>query len=521
MKARPYQVEIVDAVLKEFETVHSTLVLSATGTGKTIMTAAIIEKRLPMGRCMVIAHREELIYQAVNKIGRVVGIRPDIEMAGKYAQEFGFLDPVEIVVGTVQTLNSGQKRPRYERFDPTDFSTLIVDECHHSTSQSYLRILNHFRQNKDLRIVGFTATADRSDNKALGQVFESAAYTYDIRDATDDGWLVPISQEYIQCSDLDFSGIRTTAGDLNGGDLSKVMEDERILHEMVWPTIDKIGDKKAVFFAQSIAQAQRTAEIFNRHRSGMAECVFGKTPKEDRKDIFRMHGTRFQVLVNVGVLTEGYDDPEIEAVVCGRPTKSRSLYTQMVGRGTRPLDGLVDPFETADERKAAITGSTKPHIHVIDFVGNSGRHKLISSADVLGGDYDAEVVEWAKKTLVDNRGDADMAETLKKAKQELDEKQQREEEERRRKVKARARYRSRQVDAFGDGDRFASKAVKPAQHWYFTPATEKQRTLLMNKGLNIPDEMTVADASKMIDAIAKNRWRVPPELEHLRRGKAS
>lgn len=521
MKERPYQSEASAAIMDAFDHSASALIVLPTGAGKTVVFSHVVKAMKEHGRCMVVAHREELITQAAKKLMRITGVRPDVEMAARYADEHGFLgSPIDIVVASVQTLNSGQKRPRYQRFDPMDFKLLVIDEAHHAPANTYRRIVNYFRQNPNLKILGVTATPDRADERALGQVFDTVAFEYGIQNAIDDGWLVPIHQQFVQCSDLDFSGIRTTAGDLNGKDLANVLEEERILHEMVGPTIDIIGERKTLFFAQSVAQAERTAEIFNRHREGMAECVFGNTPKDDRADRFLRFGRRFQVLVNVGVATEGFDDPEIEVVACGRPTKSRALYSQIIGRGTRPLDGLVDPLETADERRAAISASAKPNVMVLDFVGNSGRHKLITTADILGGEYSDEVIAWAKKEVVDNRGSADMAEELKKAKAAVDEEKRRQEEIRRKRVQARAKYRTRQVSAFG-GDRFKRETVTPQRHWYFTPATPKQVAVLEKKGLAIPRETTIAQASKMIDSIANNGWRVPAELEHLRRGKAS
>src|SRR5690606_33904338 len=205
--------------------------------------------------------------------------------------------------------------------------------------------------------------------------------------------------------------------------------------------------------------------------------------------------------------------------VCGRPTKSRSLYCQMVGRGTRPLAGIVDQHDTAEGRRAAIAASTKPHTLILDFVGNSGHHKLISTADILGGKYDGDVVEWATKAVRDGRGDADMSEALKKAKAARDEEDRKAEERRRQAVKARARFATERVAPFGQ-DRFAAKTANPPRHWFVRKATEKQRALLARYGLG-GNETTVAEASRMIDAIAANNWRVPDSLKHLRNARAS
>ena len=152
--------------------------------------------------------------------------------------------------------------------------------------------------------------------------------------------------------------IRTTAGDLNGGDLAAVLEAERNLQPMASASVAIIGTRRVLVFTASVKAAEMTAEILNRHRSGMAAWVCGQTDREERRRILAKFAEgQVQVVCNCGVLTEGFDDPGVEVVIMGRPTKSRSLYSQMVGRSTRPLPGVVDGPETAEARKAARRGA--------------------------------------------------------------------------------------------------------------------------------------------------------------------
>ena len=194
-------------------------------------------------------------------------------------------------------------------------------------------------------------TAPHIYEKPLGKVFESVAFDYQLPDAIHDGWLVPIEQQFVFVDGLDLSDCRTTAGDLNGGDLARVMEIEETLHRVVAPTMELAGDQKGLVFSASVAAAQRMAEIANRHKPGCAEFICGTTPMEDRREILRRYAqSDFQYLFNCMIATEGFDESTIGVVAIARPTKSRALYAQMVGRGTRPLPGIVDGLETGRNR---------------------------------------------------------------------------------------------------------------------------------------------------------------------------
>ncbi|NBW22916.1 MAG: DEAD/DEAH box helicase, partial [Caulobacteraceae bacterium] len=308
MKLRPYQQRVVDSVIAELENSKSTLVVLPTGGGKTVCFAHLVGHFMKQGRVMVIAHREELIRQAASKIEQIVGYRPAIEMADEWADEEGFNRP-KVVVASVQTLVTG----RVNRFNPEDFALVITDEAHHCIAQSYRKVYDHILRGKTKHL-GVTATPDRADEQALGQVFQTVAFDYELPQIIDDGWLVPIRQKLVMVEGLDYSKVKTTAGDLNQGDVAKAQANEQILHEMIAPIIDIAGTKKTIVFATPGSKktedgeddfhiAQRMTEILNRHRPNAARRVSQDTPKVERRQMLQDFAAgRFQFLVNVGVL---------------------------------------------------------------------------------------------------------------------------------------------------------------------------------------------------------------------------
>ena len=545
MILRPYQSAASDAIFVEWQEHNSTLVVIPTGGGKTVLFADVIRRVFPR-RALVLAHREELIFQARDKIQRVTGLRADVEM-GEYSADGGLFEAARVVVSTIQTqCSGGDGGGRMTKFDPARFGVLIIDEAHHATSPSYRRVIDYYRTNPALKILGVTATPDRADEEALGQVFESVAFDYEVLDAIHDGWLVSIEQQMVQVEGLDYSGIRTTAGDLNGGDLAAVLEAEKNLQPMAAASLEIIGRRRALVFTASVKAAETMAEIFNRHRGGMAGWVCGKTDREERRRVLADFATgKLQVVCNCGVLTEGFDDPGVEVVIMGRPTKSRALYSQMVGRSTRPLPGIVDGPETAEARRAAIAASAKPSCLVVDFVGNAGKHKLVTSADILGGKVSEEALELAVAQARKAGGPVKMAEALDEAEAEVNRREQGRlaEAARRARVVATARFTTQAVDPF---DVLELHPVRSRGWDNARQLSAKQRSLLAKQGIN-PDgisfsegkqlvaeifrrwdgklcsfkqakvlrkygygtDVSFAEASATIDALAKNNWRKP------------
>lgn len=494
---RDYQERAACSVLDHFQNVTSTLGVAATGCGKTTIFTEVIRRMQPM-RAIVIAHREELIFQARDRIESQAGLGCEIEMADMVASTSLF-HRMPVVAATVQTLVSGRKQRRLERFDPMEFGLLVIDEFHHATADTYKVCIDHFKRNPNLKILGVTATPDRADEEALGQIAESVAFEFDILDAIHQGWLCPVNQQFVSIEGLDFSGMRTTAGDLNGADLAAVMEQEKNLHGMCGAAIEIIGDKQAIVFTVTVKHAELACNILNRHKPNCAEWICGKTAKEKRRDIMKKFGDgRLQVLCNVGCITEGVDVPAAEICIMGRPTKSRSLYAQMAGRILRPLPGLVDQFATADLRKEAIAASAKPASLLVDFVGNSGRHKLMTSADILGGRVSEEAISLAIKEAKEKGGQVRMTDELEaafeKLKKEADERRKMEEAAKAR-LLARVKYNARNVNPFDIFD-LTPRATTP--HEDGKTLSVKQRALLVKQGID-PDSMPYSQARQLLD----------------------
>jgi superfamily II DNA or RNA helicase len=540
----------------------STLLVMATGTGKTVVmgeTAA----RWPKGRVMMLAHREELIYQAAQKIGGMCNETCGIEMADLHVSESSTARP-RLVMASVQSLNSQRNgKYRFEKFDPLSFGLLMVDEAHHSTATTYRRVIDWFtKTNPALRVLGVTATPDRTDEEALGQVFDSVAFEYGILDAITDGWLVPIEQQFVHVEGLDLSSCKADKRDLKDGDVARVMAQEGLLHRVVDPVIQLAGDSQTLVFAASVEHAHKMAEIFNRHRGGSAFAIDGSTDADIRRERLRAFSRgEFQYLVNMGVFLEGFDEPRIGCVAMARPTKSRALYAQVAGRGTRPLPGVVDGVDAADVRRQLIAGSSKPSMLMLDFVGNSGRHKLVCTADILGGNESDEVVERATANAKRKsaRGEkANMREELDQARQELeDELKARHKREQleaaaaasRRQIVAKAKFTTKAVNPFDifdvvpkrepgwhkgrrptEGMKHALKRFKVdedtiAKLTYCQAGemislckkraqaglcTVKQAKILGKHGFSV--DVTFNEARRLIDAIAANGWRRPADL---------
>lgn len=496
MNPRPYQWDHVQKTIELFDLhgVQTGLGVAPTGTGKTVTFGFLARHYLQNGRIMVVAHRDELIGQAAETLQTITSAPVEIEKAERYANT-GSLFPAKIIVGSVQTLNSGQ---RLSRFDANEFSLLIIDEAHHAPSKTYRRVIDHFKANPKCRVLGVTATPDRHDEKAMGRVFDDVAFHYELQDAIHDGWLVPVVQRFVLVDSLDFSKVRTTAGDLNGADLAKVMEYEENLHKVVSPTMQIAGDRRTIVFASSVDHAERMCEIINRHKPNAATFVCGNTEDDLRKSrVAAFKRGDVQFFCNVGIATEGFDAPDVELVVIARPTKSRALYSQMVGRGTRPLPGIVDIEPDSNARRIAIANSSKSECEVLDFVGNSGKHKLVCTGDILGGNYDDEVVEWAKREAAKAECPVDMEEELRKAEIELAKEKQRKEEARRASLRAKARYRIESINPF---DALNILPGRTPGYMKYRPPTDKQRALLEKWGVALSeiDKMDTRQASRLI-----------------------
>lgn len=374
MNLRPYQAAALQAVREAYRQKHrAALVVMPTGTGKTVLFAEI--SRLAKGPVLVLAHRQELVEQAREKISAWCNDVVAVEMA--HRRDFTRPDlsrpdgsRPKIAVASIQTL-----RQRLQHIPRDAFRIVVVDEAHHATADSYREVLNHF----DAHLLGVTATPDRSDRVPLGEVFSTVAFEYDMRTAIQDGWLCPI-QSFLVQTQADFSGVRKIAGELATRDVEDILNQELHLAEIAAPILRERRDRPAIVFAASVAHAYALTRVMNELAGdpNFAAAVDGTTSFELRAPVLdRFRRGHIKVLVNCALFTEGFDVPQIALVAIARPVLSRSFYAQMVGRGTRIAPGKKD-------------------LLVLDFVPSNCRHSLAQAVDIFAS-ANPEVQERARR----------------------------------------------------------------------------------------------------------------------------
>lgn len=525
MRLRDYQSDTINGIREAYEKGFSApLAVLATGLGKTVIFAEYIRQFLRANdkRVLVLAHRAELIWQARSKIEAICNCTVGVEMGESRASTFGFFRE-NVIVSTIQTQISGKAGAgRMRNFNPEEFGLVVVDEAHHAVSPSYKRVIDYYREG-GAKILGVTATPDRGDKKALGMVFDTVARDYDVGDGIRDGWLTPIEQRMVTILGLDFSKVRTTAGDLNGGDLAEEMEKESNLYGVADATVKIAGDRKTLIFCASVKQTERLAEIINRYKPNSAVSIDGKATKEERAEVLReYHEGGVQFLVNCALFTEGFDEPDTSCVVFARPTKSRALYAQMLGRGTRPHSSIAHRLgdePTAEARRALIANCCKTNVLVLDFVGNSGRHKLVTSFDILGAcgsdTYSEDEIKRAKKLAerAEKAGAPILTdEALAKAKAELDAKR-RAEAAKRAGLKADAQFATTTVSPF-DTLRLSRPNVNSARRT--VKPTERMINALNRFKIPNPEALSKSEASALLTECIRRAQNKEPTFAQER-----
>lgn len=348
---RPYQQQARDRIHAEWDAGHTrTLLVLPTGTGKTIVFASVAADQVRAGdRVLILAHRGELLEQAADKLQRSTGLVSAVEKAESTCLDSWF----RVVVGSVQTL---QRTARLERFPQDYFGTIIIDEAHHAITDGYRRILDYF---SGAKVLGVTATPDRGDMRNLGEVFDSLAFEYKLTDAIKEGYLCKIMAQTIPLQ-LDITSVTMSGGDYAVGDLGTALDPylEQIAAEMA----RRCKSRKTVVFLPLIKTSQKFRDLLNAHGFRAAE-VNGQS--DDRRQVLAdFDAGKYNVLCNSMLLTEGWDCPSVDCVVVLRPTKVRSLYSQMVGRGTRLSPGKTD-------------------LLLLDFLWMTDKHELCRPADLV------------------------------------------------------------------------------------------------------------------------------------------
>ena len=272
----------------------------------------------------------------------------------------------------------------------------LVHNCHHAPSKGSRAILDHF---ETAVVLGGTATFNRHDKLGMHNVFESIAYERGIDVGVEDGYFVPIVPVARYIDGVDFSKMKTTAGDLNLGELEEEMA--RVAAPIARAAVEEMGDRPCIVYTPGVASAHAVAATLNDYQPSSARAVDADTPDDERDRVLAAFDAgELQWIVNCGIYLEGLDVPKCRGIVIARPTKSESLYIQMAGRGGRP-EGWIGQLPSRGERVAAIAASAKPNFLLLDITGHAGRHSLCSAATLAGKDVDQNELA---KVIKDNPG---------------------------------------------------------------------------------------------------------------------
>lgn len=472
MELRPYQEEARKAIEGEWESgVQKTLLVLPTGCGKTIVFAKVTEDQVRKGdRVLILAHRGELLEQAADKIAKSTKLGCATEKAEQTCLGSWF----RIVVGSVQSL---MREKRLSQFPDDYFSTIIIDEAHHCISDSYQKILKHFSKAK---ILGVTATPDRGDMRNLGEVFDSLAYEYTLPKAIKEGYLTPIKALTIPLT-LDLSGVSIQSGDFKAGDVATALDP--YLYQIADEMAKYCQNRKTVVFLPLVKTSQKFRDILNEKGFRAAE-VNGES--KDRAEILDAFDRgEYEVLCNSMLLTEGWDCPSVDCIVILRPTKVRSLYSQMVGRGTRLHPG-------------------KEHLLLLDFLWHTERHELCHPADLIC--TKKEIAQKMTENMEKAAGcPVDIEDAEKKASEDVIA----EREEALAQQLKEMRHRKRKlVDPLQFEMSIQAEDLAgyvPAFGWEMAPPSEKQKATLEKLGI-LPDEIDNAGkAAKILDRLHTRR----------------
>ena len=468
---RPYQQQARDRIHAEWDAGHTrTLLVLPTGTGKTIVFASVAADQVRAGdRVLILAHRGELLEQAADKLQRSTGLVSAVEKAESTCLDSWF----RVVVGSVQTL---QRTARLKRFPQDYFGTIIIDEAHHAITDGYRRILDYF---SGAKVLGVTATPDRGDMRNLGEVFDSLAFEYKLTDAIKEGYLCKIMAQTIPLQ-LDITSVTMSGGDYAVGDLGTALDPylEQIAAEMA----RRCKSRKTVVFLPLIKTSQKFRDLLNTYGFRAAE-VNGQS--EDRRQVLAdFDAGKYNVLCNSMLLTEGWDCPSVDCVVVLRPTKVRSLYSQMVGRGTRLSPGKTD-------------------LLLLDFLWMTDKHELCRPADLVC--EDRTVARQMTEHLAETGCPEDIEEAAAQASEDVVAQR---EEALAKQLEEQRRKKAKLVDPLQYEMSIQAEDLAgyvPAFGWEAGPPSEQQTAALEKLGI-LPDAVESAGkAALLLDRLNKRR----------------
>lgn len=468
---RPYQAEAKQAILAAWdEGYRKTLLVLPTGCGKTVVFSSVTENQVNKGhRVLIMAHRGELLDQAADKLKEASGLDSVLEKAE--STSLGSFLPV--TVGSVQSL---AQEKRLARFPNNYFQDIIVDEAHHCLSDSYKRVLDHF---PNANILGVTATPDRGDMKNLGEFFDSKAYEYSMTEAIREGYLCPIKAQMIPL-ELDIADVGISSGDFSAGEIGHALEP--YLHQIASEMANYCRGRKTVVFLPLIATSQKFCAMLNDAGLRAAE-VNGNS--DDRSEVLAdFEAGKYDVLCNSMLLTEGWDCPSVNCIVVLRPTKIRSLYQQMVGRGMRLSPG-------------------KTELLLLDFLWMTERHDLCRPSALIS--KDEAIAKKIDERMVEDADGFDLIEAEEQAERDI----LAERESALAKQLAEMRGKKRKlVDPLQYALSIAAEDLTnyvPTFAWEMAPPSEKQIAFLERRGIFADSVRNAGLASLLIDRLQRRQ----------------
>lgn len=372
MKLRPYQLDLVNGALSLWRGgARRIAMVMATGGGKTPTAMRLADMSLDAGLPVLwLAHRAELIDQAIDKARQVAAGRRVGRLQGRDKQY-----RAEIVVGSVQTASTPTTLALLKT---RRWGLIVVDETHHVTADTYMRVLRElgaYEEGGPL-VLGVTATLDRADGRALGEVFEDVVDPkiglIDLIRHPEGPYLVPPRGVRVKIADLNLDRVRRVAGDFNSGALGAAMSAAMAPQKIVEAWREHAKDVPTIAFLPTVAFSIEQAQAFNDAGVPAVHLDGTTSPVARSAALDEFRAGRILVLCNVGLFTEGTDLPSVGCVILGRPTSSATLYQQMVGRGLRLYPG-------------------KSFCWILDVTGVTGRHKLATLASLGGAPGEEEI----------------------------------------------------------------------------------------------------------------------------------
>lgn len=473
MDLRPYQRDCIDRTREGWGEYQKQLDVLPTGAGKTIIAAHITKHAIDNGeRVLFLAHREELLTQTIDKFRKAAGLWADLEKA-----EYRASRHVPCVVGSVQTFLA-----RGSRWPADHFKLVIVDEAHHVLADSYQSVLAPMVA-AGAKVLGITATSDRADRRNLGQFFQNIPFEISLFDLIKQGYLSRIMVKTLPLK-IDLRGVKQSAGDYDANQLGDVLAPwlMRISQEIA----EHAGKRRVLAFLPLINTCKAFVELCR--AAGLSAEHIDGTSEDRREKLERFAAGEFQLLSNAMLLTEGFDDPGIGCIVNLRPTRSRPLYSQIVGRGTRIAPG-------------------KENLLLLDFLYMSERHNLIRPAHLVASSQDlaAEITELAEQDAEKEHGygegELDLDGLVSEAQAKREDKLKRELE-----AKTKREAQSADVMDFCLTVHAADAAEwEDEVEWHSRPPSDKQLGLIAGAGLDTKGVKSRGHASKLIDIIQTRR----------------